>query len=174
MSKRCVMMIITGIVIGIVFMGLIPAKTNIRSVDKLVLKAEKDCKKITADELNALMTSDEVYTLIDVRQELEHYYGYIPGSVILPRGSLEFKIEDEKFWEESGVYKPEKNEKIVVYCHKGQRGILAAQVLQLMGYSNVFYLDDGFKKWELTYPDNVEKNLEALGGGGHEEKSGGC
>ncbi|MFA9389865.1 MAG: rhodanese-like domain-containing protein [Prolixibacteraceae bacterium] len=174
MKKKCVILIFVGILVGVISMSLISDEKESISTDQMVAMAEKECPKITAEGLSELMMGEEIYTLIDVRQELEHYYGYIPGSVILPRGSLEFNIGNEKFWEDEGLYMPLKDETIVVYCKKGSRGALAAHTLMHMGYNKVFYLEEGFKKWELTFPDLVEKNLNALGGGHAEEASGGC
>ncbi|MBN2805941.1 MAG: rhodanese-like domain-containing protein [Prolixibacteraceae bacterium] len=174
MKKRCILLLTIGLILGGLFMGLVSDHVIGTNADDLVAQAEKECVPISAEELASLMTGEEVYTLIDVRQELEHYYGYIPGSVILPRGSLEFNIGSESFWESEGLYMPLKDEIIVVYCKKGNRGTLAAHTLKHMGYSKVYYLKDGFKKWELTYPDQVEKNLNALGGAHEEESTGGC
>jgi rhodanese-related sulfurtransferase len=146
------------------------------SADDMVDQALKEIKLITAEELHGLMNGEEIYTLVDVRQPEEHYPGYIPGSVNIPRGSLEFNVSDSTYWEGVGLYMPLPDEKIVVYDQKGKRGILAAQTLQKLGYTNVFALKEGWKKWELTYPDIFEKSLEKLGGGGHEapKSGGGC
>jgi rhodanese-related sulfurtransferase len=146
------------------------------SAEDMVSEALKVVRMITVEELNQLMESEEIYTLIDVRQKSEHYFGYIPGSLVIPRGSLEFLIGSEDFWEEEGLYMPLKEEKIVVYCKKGNRGILAAEALTKLGYTNVVALDGGWKKWELSYPDIYEKDLEMLSGGGVEEHDdgGGC
>lgn len=152
-------------------------KKSYNSVDEMVSDALKTVKLITPGELDALMNGggEEVYTLIDVRQEVEHYYGYIPGSVNIARGSLEFNIGDEAYWEHVGLYMPQKDEKIILYCKKGQRGILAAETLQKLGYTNVYALEGGWKNWELTYPDVFEKALDKLGGGSHSSgSSGGC
>jgi len=146
------------------------------TAEDMVAQALKVVKTITVNELNQLMDSEEIYTLIDVRQKSEHYYGYIPGSLVIPRGSLEFLIGNEQYWEEEGLYMPLKDEKIIVYCKKGNRGTLAANTLKQLGYDNVFTLNGGWKKWELTYPDFTEKNLDMLSGGGAEEHDdgGGC
>ncbi|MDY0102101.1 MAG: rhodanese-like domain-containing protein [Lentimicrobium sp.] len=146
------------------------------SADEMVNHALKEINLITAEELDALMNGEEIYTLIDVRQAEEHYYGYIPGSVNIPRGSIEFNVTDSTFWDGIGLYMPLPEEKIVVYDQKGKRGILAAQTLQQLGFTNVFALKEGWKKWELTYPDIYEKNLEKLNGGNHDapKSGGGC
>lgn len=146
------------------------------SADQMVSEAIKMVKMITVNELKQLMESEEIYTLIDVRQKSEYYYGYIPGALVIPRGSIEFQIGNEMFWENEGLYMPLKEEKIVVYCKKGSRGILAAETLKKLGYEDVVALEGGWKKWELSYPDLYEKNLEMLSGGGAEEHDdgGGC
>jgi rhodanese-related sulfurtransferase len=142
----------------------------------MVEAALKVVKSITVEELHKLMDSEEIYTLIDVRQKSEHYYGFIPGSLVIPRGSIEFLIGNEEYWEEEGLYMPLKDETIIVYCKKGNRGTMAASSLKQFGYKNVFTLDGGWKNWELTFPDLTEKDLEMLSGGGEEEEadSGGC
>lgn len=152
-------------------------KDAYNTVDDMVTNAMKTVKLITPEELNTLMNGggEEVYTLIDVRQEIEHYYGFIPGSVNIARGSLEFNIGDETWWEHVGLYMPQKEEKIILYCKKGQRGILAAETLSKLGYTNVYALEGGWKKWELTYPDVFEKDLSKLGGNSSAPApSGGC
>ena len=146
------------------------------SAEALVEAAFKVVKTITVEELNKLMDSEEIYTLIDVRQKSEHYYGFIPGSLVIPRGSIEFLIGSEEYWEEEGLYMPLKEEKIIVYCRKGNRGALSAAALMQLGYENVYTLDGGWKKWELAYPDFTDKDLDKLSGGGAEEHDdgGGC
>lgn len=150
-------------------------KTEVETVDTMVEKAQKQVKMMQPEDLFNLMNSEEIYTLVDVRQEIEFYYGFIPGSVNIPRGSLEFKIGSQEFWDGIGLYMPEKDEKIVLYCKKGQRGILAAETLGKLGYTNVYALDGGWKSWELAYPDLYEKDLDKLGGhSSAPASSGGC
>ncbi len=164
----------TLIIIAFLLAGCCGNEENL-STKEIVAAAKENVSKITPKELYKLMDSDEIYTLVDVRTGREHYHGYIPGSVLVNRGSMEFKIMKNSFWENAGLYKPKKEEKVVVYCKKGSRSILAAETLQRMGFENVVYLEGGFKNWELTYPDWVDKNLEALGGGTQtHDMGGGC
>lgn len=147
-----------------------------RTPDQMVKAALQVVKIIKVTELNNLMDSEEIYTLIDVRQKSEHYFGFIPGSLVIPRGSLEFLIGKEEYWEEEGLYMPLKDEKIILYDKKGSRSIMAAATLMQFGYANVYTLDGGWKNWELSYPDITEKDLEMLSGGGEEDHAdaGGC
>ena len=145
------------------------------SAEDMVNLAGKNVSFIAPEELFKMMEDYEPYSLIDVRQELEHYHGYIPGSVNIPRGSIEFNIGDPVFWETTGLYEPGKDEPIILYCLKGQRSTLAAESLKKLGYKNVYVIEGGFKKWELTYPDIYEKDLDKLSGQSDKPaKSGSC
>ena len=151
------------------------SKSTYHTPDDMVTEAlEQGVKLVSPQDVNTIMEGEEIYNLIDVRQKSEHYYGYIPGSVVIPRGSLEFDIGSADFWEEEGLYMPEKKEIMILYCKKGQRSILAAKALMQLGYTNVTVIEGGWKNWELTYPDKAEKNLEKLSGGDSHESSGGC
>lgn len=137
---------------------------HFNSTEEMVEDAMKRVKMMESEELHGLMENFEIYTLIDVRQELEHYYGFIPGTVNIPRGSLEFNIGNPEFWDATGLYEPEKDELIILYCLRGQRSILAAEALHRLGYTNVRVLKEGWKAWELAYPDIYEKDLKKLAG----------
>ncbi len=164
--------LLLAIAISITFLGCNKCDT-FSTVDEMLLKASKNVKTITAEELKTKIDSFEMFNLIDVREPAEHNFGYIPGSVNIPRGTLEFNIALEEFWVSTGFYLPEASEEFVFYCKKGNRSILAAQALKKLGYKNVKVIDGGFKKWELTYPLLQEKNLE-LQSHGPVEEVGGC
>lgn len=143
------------------------------SVDEMVKQAAKSVNTITVEALKTKIDSFEMFNLIDVREPSEHNHGYIPGSVNIPRGTLEFKVANEEFWESTGFYFPESTEEFILYCKKGSRSILAVEALKKLGYKNVTIIDGGWKKWELSYPNMQEKNLE-LEGHGDAEEVGGC
>ena len=167
--------IVLSLTIFILFSGCNRIK-YFDSADQMVANALKVVNMISVSDLKSLMESEAIYTLIDVRQKSEHYYGYIPGSIVIPRGSLEFLIANGDFWEENFLYQPEKDEKIIVYCRKGNRCILAAESLIKLGYKEVYALKDGWKAWETTFPEETEKSLDMLGGGNddHSEDLSGC
>lgn len=144
-----------------------------KDVDSMVDKAMINTEFVTVQQLNEKIDNGDMILLIDVREPAEHNAGYIPGSLNIPRGVLEFKIGNEEFWDAEMLYMPEKNEELILYCKKGKRSILAVQALEQLGYKNVKYLDEGWKKWEMTYPLIFEKNLDQMS---HEEEGevGGC
>ena len=147
------------------------SETN-TTVEQIVEQATKEVKTISVEELKTKIDSFEMFNLIDVREPSEHNHGYIPGSVSIPRGVLEFNIGKEEFWESTGFYYPETTEEFILYCKKGSRSILAVEALKKLGYENVKIITGGFKKWELTYPLMQEKNLDLETGGA--EEVGGC
>jgi rhodanese-related sulfurtransferase len=76
--------------------------------------------------------------LIDVREDHEWEAGHAKGALHLARGIIERDIVD-RF--------PDKATELVLYCGGGFRSALSADMLQKMGYTNVFSMDGGWKAW---------------------------
>jgi rhodanese-related sulfurtransferase len=143
-----------------------------QNVDELIAEVSPHVNSIKVTELHQLFDDGETVVLIDVREPNEFNPGYIPGAVNIPRGLIEFNVLKDSFWENQFLYPPLKSDLIVVYCKKGFRGLLTAEVLQKFGFENVRWLKGGFKAWELTYPDEQLKNLDEVHDSG--EEVGGC
>lgn len=77
--------------------------------------------------------------LIDVREPDEHAQGMIPGTIHIPRGFLELRIERNV---------PDRDTPVVIYCASGTRSVLAARSLAELGYHNVRSLAGGFTGWK--------------------------
>ena len=78
-------------------------------------------------------------SIIDVREPDEHAQGMIPGTIHIPRGFLELRIERAV---------PNRESPVVVYCASGTRSVLAARSLVELGYGNVRSLAGGFTGWK--------------------------
>ena len=76
--------------------------------------------------------------IVDVREREEFVKGHINGAKHISRGLLEQKVCE---------IAPDCSSPIVVYCAGGNRGALAADTLQKMGYRNVFSLKGGLSGW---------------------------
>ncbi|MBI9059493.1 MAG: rhodanese-like domain-containing protein [Labilibaculum sp.] len=172
MKKRNLIYLVAVIFVSQVFMSCNNSQ-NFANVDEMVAVAKQNVPTISVEELMVKIDSMEMFNLIDVRVKSEYNHGYIPSAINIARGTLEFNIASEKYWENEGLYLPASDEEFILYCKKGSRSVLAAQSLMSLGYKNVKYIDGGFKKWELTYPLLQEKNLEELGSH-QEEEVGGC
>jgi rhodanese-related sulfurtransferase len=101
----------------------------------LVKDAKSRIKEIDAQQLKALQSSSEKFTLIDVREDNEWVDGHATGATHIGKGIIEREIESKA---------PRKDAKLVLYCGGGSRSALAADALMKMGYSNVFSLAGGF------------------------------
>ncbi len=93
---------------------------------------------ISAGELASLLSGSAPFALIDVRDVGEYNSSHIPGSSLIPRRELEFRMHDSV---------PFLRAKVVVCDDDGQRAALTAGMLTEMGYTNVSYLDGGMNRW---------------------------
>ncbi len=102
----------------------------------IVKDAKSRIGEITVDE--AIERTESGAALIDVREDDEWKRGHAKGAVHLGRGVIERDIVG-KF--------PDKDTELILYCGGGYRSALAADMLQKMGYTNVFSMDGGWKAW---------------------------
>ena len=134
--------------------------------NELASVVNNDIEEVTVDDLkNKIDNGDEFY-LIDVRQENEYLKGNIEGSFNIPRGELEFKINDTIFWGEQFFYEPLDTSEIVIYCKAGGRGTLAVHSLLKLGYTNVKSLKGGIIAWDPELAKSTNKPKEDSGCGG--------
>ena len=130
------------------------APVVIKNSKDLVSAAKKEIDQITPEQLKSEEKNEGTY-IIDVREKGEFDTGNIPGSVLIPRGLLEFRIGSNDFWESNNLEMPNKGQKIIIYCKSGGRGSLAVKSLNDLGYKNVVNLDGGFMGWKKQYPDEI-------------------
>ena len=85
-------------------------------------------EQISGAEAKALMDSESVYIIIDVREQDEYDEGHIPGAILIPYGEIADRAEKEL---------PDKDQLILVYCRSGRRSKIAAEDLVKLGYTNI-------------------------------------
>lgn len=102
----------------------------------IVNEARTRVKEIGVDELNRMPR--ENYQLIDIREDHEWAAGRAEGAIHIGKGVIERDIEAKV---------PDKAETLVLYCGGGFRSVLAADVLQRMGYRNPVSLAGGWRAW---------------------------
>ena len=78
-------------------------------------------------------------TLIDVREDNEFEAGHAAGARHMGRGIIERDIV---------ATVPEKDTELILYCGGGYRSALSADMLQKMGYTNVWSMAGGWHAWE--------------------------
>jgi len=115
---------------------------------KLVNDAKSRIREVTVDETRERMQSGSSgIRLIDVREDNEWEAAHAAGAEHLGKGIIERDIEAQV---------PDKATEVILYCGGGYRSALAADVLQEMGYSNVFSMAGGWKAWKDSGAPIVE------------------
>ncbi|OHC90089.1 MAG: sulfurtransferase, partial [Sideroxydans sp. RIFOXYB12_FULL_59_6] len=102
--------------------------------DDLVAESLVRVKEVTPWDFGRRYNSGDVPLLLDIREPAEFAALRIPGSINVPRGILEQSCE----WDYDETV-PElakgRDREIVVICRSGKRSVLAADVMQQMGFS---------------------------------------
>ncbi|RIX50295.1 CoA-disulfide reductase [Paenibacillus nanensis] len=89
----------------------------------------------------------EKVTLVDVRSEIEHKNGHIPGSILIPVDELRDRLHEL-----------DPGKEIWVYCQVGLRGYTASRILQQKGF-RVRNLAGGYKTYKIaTYQPGARKS----------------
>lgn len=106
---------------------------------KLVDAAKSRIREVSVEDTRNRMASNENVRLIDVREDNEWQAGHAAGAEHLGKGIIERDIETKV---------PDKSSELILYCGGGYRSALVADVLQQMGYTNVYSMAGGWKAWK--------------------------
>ena len=118
-----------------------------KPIGQLVAEAKQRIENVTVDQLKAELAGGGIQ-LLDIRDVRERQkLGWIPGSLHVPRGMLEFWLDPTSPYY-SGKVDPEK--RIVLYCAGGGRSVLATDVLREMGFPHVANFETGFNSWKAA------------------------
>ncbi len=90
---------------------------------------------LSAQDLIALRATGKAFTLVDVREQGDWNEGHLPEAIHLPLGSMEF-YAPRLF--------PDRTQQLIVYCMTHKRSILAVELLERLGYTDVSYLEEGY------------------------------
>ena len=122
---------------------------------ELLASAKKWTKYITPEELKKKIDNEDDLYMLDIREPYMIPEGSIEGmeNVAIPRGLLEFEVEDKI---------EDKKVLVVVYCRSGKGAALSAQMMkEQLKYKNVVYLKGGLDAW-LEAGNSVFSHLGEL------------
>jgi rhodanese-related sulfurtransferase len=114
--------------------------------DDLVEEALTRVKEIMPWDLSRALATGSKPLLLDVREASEFELLHIPGSINVPRGVLEQSCEWD-YDETVPELAARRDQEIVVICRSGKRSVLAADVLQKLGFTHVVSLKTGVRGW---------------------------
>lgn len=85
--------------------------------------------KISAEQVKEDLEAAKDFVLLDVRTMAEFRSGYIEGAINIPLQILPYEVENEI---------ARKDQTIVLYCRRGVRTIMAAEILEDLGYTSIY------------------------------------
>jgi len=106
---------------------------------KLVDDAKSRIREVTVEDTQARLKQNTQAKLIDVREDNEFAAAHATGATHLGKGIIERDIETAV---------PDKDTELILYCGGGYRSALASDVLQKMGYTNIWSMAGGWKAWQ--------------------------
>lgn len=84
-------------------------------------------KNINFEQAKEIIENEQTL-LLDVRTDEEFVTGHIPNAINIPVQELEERLNELK----------DKNEKILIYCKSGRRSVIACEILEEYGYTNLY------------------------------------
>jgi len=118
-----------------------------KTLSDFLKEAREAVDEVTPDELEEWLEERDDLLLVDVREPYEYASGHIPGSVLIPRGTLEGAADPSNKHRIEALYSA-RERPVVVYCDTGARSALATLVLKEMGFEDVYNLAGGVQMWE--------------------------
>ena len=98
------------------------------------LTREINATQIDYATLQNMIRNESNTILLDVRSIQEFNEGHLLGALNLPLGELKNKVS---------LLIPNHGQTIIVYCQMGGRSKKATNILNKMGYTNVYNLEGG-------------------------------
>jgi rhodanese-related sulfurtransferase len=134
------------------------ARRTVKSFEELVNDCLDEVEELFPWDLEEVLQNDPDILILDIREPYEFDAMHIRNSVNVPRGVLESACEYD--YEETVPELVEARERdIVVICRSGKRSVLAADVMQKMGYAKVRSLKTGLRGWS----DYEQEMVDASG-----------
>lgn len=96
-------------------------------------------EQLTPNQLQAWISQNKDFTLVDIRENWERLLFNIGGNHI-PMGDII-----------SSLSAIPQNKPVVLYCEKGIRSVITIQRLEEMGYHNLYNLSGGMVAWKASY-----------------------
>ena len=128
-----------------------------KTYNQLVKEAAEQVEEIMPWDLEEKLKAGESPLLLDVREPAEYDAMHIEGTIAVPRGVLESACEYDYDETEPELVEA-RNREVVVICRSGHRSVLAARVLQELGYQKAVSLKTGMRGWNDYEQPMIDKN----------------
>jgi len=101
--------------------------------------------------LSALRESDQIFRLIDCREDDEFAFNRIEGAELIPLSQFAELAPAKLIGKEAGQIP------LVIYCHHGMRSLQATHFLRQHGVENVWSMSGGIEAWSLQIDPEVPR-----------------
>ena len=119
-----------------------------KTVDELLAQARATLPD-RPSPAEALQAQASGALLIDIREDDQRREdGLIPGAIVLPRNSLEWRCDPASEWRHPAITR--RDLRIILICNQGYQSSLAAANLQQLGLIHSTDLDGGFTAWAVA------------------------
>ena len=129
-----------------------------KTYQQIVLETEPQVRELFPWDLVERCSSNPALLLVDVREPYEFRRMHIAGSINVPRGILESAC-DWDYEETVPELVTARGRELVLVCRSGNRSVLAARVMNGMGFENVASLKTGLRGWN----DYEQPLVDAVG-----------
>lgn len=117
-----------------------------KSYTDLVAEALANVNELFPWDAREFLEQNPETLIVDIREPYEFDRLRIAGSINVPRGILESAC-DYDYEETEPELAAARERPVLLVCRSGNRSILAADTMRLMGYRNVHSLKTGLKGW---------------------------
>jgi rhodanese-related sulfurtransferase len=119
-------------------------RATARTIDDLLAQARATLphRPSPAEALQAQIAGA---LLVDIRGDDQRRDGLIPGAIVMPRNSLEWRCDPASQWRHPAITR--RDLRIILICDQGYQSSLAAATLQQLGLIHATDLDGGFTAW---------------------------
>jgi rhodanese-related sulfurtransferase len=118
------------------------------SIAQLVEEAAARVEELNPIQCQRWIEAKPNALVVDIREPNEYREGAIAGAIHVPRGMLDLLADHEYI--ERDVRLQDRNRPILLYCRSGLRSVLAADMLQRMGFVEVVSMVGGITDWKLV------------------------
>jgi rhodanese-related sulfurtransferase len=115
-------------------------------VHDLIAADREDVARMTPAEVAAVLAGDPAAVVVDTRQQIDRdHFGFVPGSIHLPRTVLEWRFDPASGYSDDRVAGFDRQ--VVLYCNDGYSSSLAAASLRRLGFARATDMIGGFNGW---------------------------
>jgi rhodanese-related sulfurtransferase len=113
----------------------------------MVENARARIRECSPEELSEAIESGIDWLILDVREPYEYERRHVPGSILVPRGTIEAAVDPNGRHRVMALCDA-RSRPLAVLCETGARSALVAALLLDFGFTDVVNVSGGLELWE--------------------------